>query len=162
MARSIPTAPAPPVPCSRREVHLAHFYGAPDRDLGAAYRCPGRRHPRRSQGLPTLHIDVAWTLATARELAKVLPDAAHRHLRPSGNLLVTMAQVAAELEGRFAVDGWKVPVMEYTDSLRHLAEAYASMAAATRQPYLVDGEPQNGATLEDLDAGQLATRSPSA
>lgn len=146
-----PVAPAPPVHCPDQSEHIAHYWGDQD-GRGTGYRCPGRRRRPRAQ-LPELHVDVAWTLAQARGLRRMFDDAgpAHRHLRASGNLLLTMAEVADDLDADFAERGWAAPVAEYQDTLRQLTGAYQSLAAATRQPYVSDGEPHNGADLTDLD-----------
>jgi hypothetical protein len=158
MPTTDPIAPAPPVPCPSRAPHLPHFYGGDGVDADTAFRCPGRR-TRDRQPLPELSADVAWALAQGRGLRDVSPELAHRFFTPAGNLLLTMAQTADELTDRFALDGWKVPVLEYTDALRYLAGAHGFLAAATGDPYVIDGEPRNGAgVLADPDRGQLTTK----
>jgi hypothetical protein len=113
--------------------------------------------PTTRQPLPELHPDVAWTLTQARRFrAQFGPGGpVHGHLAATGNLLCTMAQVAGELVDRFTAEGWRVDVMAYTDSLRALTGAYQSLAAATRQPSVIDGEACNGADPTDTELGTL-------
>jgi hypothetical protein len=150
-----PVAPAPPVRCLDPAPHVPHYWGD-QQGRGTGYRCPGRR-ARARQPLPELGVDVAWTLTQARRVRAQFGPAGWNagHLSATGNLLLTMAQVAGVLVDRFTAEGWRAPVLEYTDTLRHLTAAYQSLAAATRQPYVSDGEPANGADPTDTELGAL-------